>query len=268
VNFEFPGNRDEIEASSKVQYLKRCVGEPGDIIEIKNSELFVNGTRFNDSPTMQYLYIVRLDSTKITDQEYFRRIQTEEYQNLFEITDTRAMRPEKNGAATVFMMPIPNNKLEEFKKQPFIKSVEKFIKKQGSVESDIFPRGSGWTKDNYGPLTIPKKGDVVTLSRDNYYHWDTFIKREGHNIELRTDGSVFIDGKPSNSYTVENNYYFMMGDNRDNSLDSRFWGFVRREAIVGKAWFIYFSWDSEIPFGDFGKLIGSINWNRIGKPIE
>lgn len=132
----------------------------------------------------------------------------------------------------------------------------------------IFPRGKNWNEDNYGPITIPRKGQVLELSKDNFIEWDTFIKREGHNIEMKPDGKILIDGKETNTYTVENNYYFMMGDNRNNSLDSRFWGFVKREAIIGKAWFIYFSWNSEIPFSDIGRLLGSIKWGRIGKPIE
>lgn len=139
---------------------------------------------------------------------------------------------------------------------------------KGQPNPQIFPKGSGWNEDNYGPLTVPKKGDVVNLTKENFVEWDTFIKREGHKIEIKGDGKIYIDGKESATYTVENNYYFMMGDNRNNSLDSRFWGFVRREAIVGKAWFTYFSWNAEIPFSDFGRLVGSIRWDRIGKPIE
>jgi signal peptidase I len=197
VNFEFPGNREEVIPSQNVQYLKRCVGEPGDKIEVVNQELFVNGEKF----------------------------------------------------------PWPNDGILN-------------NKPSGNVNAMIFPKGKPWNEDNYGPITIPKKGDVITLSRDNYIEWDTFIKREGHNIEMKTDGQILIDGRNTNTYTVEHNYYFMMGDNRNNSLDSRFWGFVKREAIVGKAWFTYFSWNSEIPFSDFGRLVGSIKWNRIGRPIE
>lgn len=132
---------------------------------------------------------------------------------------------------------------------------------------NIFPKGSGWNEDNYGPLVVPKKGDVIALSRDNIMRWDTFIKREGHRCES-SNGKIYIDGKETNSYTVERNYYFMMGDNRDNSLDGRFWGFVPRENIVAKALITYWSWDSNIPWSRFGDLVGSIRWDRIGKLLK
>ncbi len=199
VNFDYPGFRDEVESSSKVQYLKRCVGQPGDIIEIKNKILFVNGTEFPKPKGLQYMR--RVDSLK---------------------------RP----------------------------------------NPEIFPKGSGWNEDNYGPLRIPAKGDVITLSKENFYWWDTFIKREHHKIVMGSDGKIQIDGKEMNQYTVQENYYFMMGDNRDNSLDSRFWGFVPRENIVGKAWFVYWFWDSTIPFSNFFKLLGSVRLDRIGGSIE
>jgi signal peptidase I len=131
-----------------------------------------------------------------------------------------------------------------------------------------FPKGQNWSEDNYGPLVIPKQGDIVTITKENYERWDTFIKREGHKISIAADGKVSLDGKENNQYTVERNYYFMMGDNRDNSLDSRFWGFVPRENIIGKAFITFWSWDSNIDWGDFGRLLGSIRWNRIGKMIQ
>lgn len=197
VNFEFPGYREEVEPSQKVQYLKRIIGEPGDIIEIKDQIVYVNGEIF----------------------------------------------------------PLPDKGI-------LGKPVQK------NPNPLIFPKGKPWNEDNYGPIRVPKKGDVIELTTSNFQEWDTFIKREGHDIELRSGGKIFIDGKESSTYTVEHNYYFMMGDNRNNSLDSRFWGFVKRESIVGRAWFTYFSWNSEIPFSQPMRLLASIRWERIGKPIK
>ncbi len=199
VNFDFPGQRDELVPSENVQYLKRIIGEPGDKIEVIQRVLYVNGTVF------------------------------------------------------------PNPEYSKFG-QPI---VSKDVK-----DPRTFPKGIGWNEDNYGPLQIPKKGDVVQLTKENFEQWDTFIKREGHNPVLRTDGTIYIDGKQTGTYTVERNYYFMMGDNRNNSLDSRFWGFVPRENIVGKALITYWSWDANIPFSDIGRLVGSIRWERIGRLLK
>jgi len=268
VNFEFPGNREEVDASMKVQYLKRCVGEPGDVIEIKDAVLFVNGKEFPISPTQQLTYKVFLDSTKIKRNDFFRMIQTSEYLDKFDITDSRSIQGMFPDTAGMYVIvPLPEKKVAEFRAQPFIKKVVVNIDHKSVEDPGIFPKGKPWNRDNYGPLRVPVKGDVVTIDAANFGEWDTFIKREGHTIELR-GGKVFIDNKETNQYTVEHNYYFMMGDNRHNSLDSRFWGFVKREAVVGKAWFTYFSWNSEIPFSDFGKLLGSIRWDRIGMPIK
>lgn len=199
VNFEFPGNRDELESNPYMQYLKRLIGEPGDTIRIINKVLYVNGVLFQNPPNSIFEPRVQPDSSW--------------------------------------------------------------------GDPGIFPKNKKWNSAFYGPLAVPKKGDVVTLTKENFVQWDTFIKREGHKIVL-SDGKIFIDGIEKNSYTVERNYYFMMGDNRDNSLDSRFWGFVPRENIVAKALITYWSWDSSIPWSRIGDLFGSVRWNRIGKLLK
>ncbi|HZV12307.1 MAG TPA: signal peptidase I, partial [Candidatus Kapabacteria bacterium] len=96
----------------------------------------------------------------------------------------------------------------------------------------IFPRGVQWNPDNYGPIRVPKKGDVVQLNNENFFAWSVFIQREGHSATLQSN-VIYIDNKPATSYTVEHNYYFMIGDNRDNSSDSRHWGFVPADNIIG-----------------------------------
>ncbi len=130
------------------------------------------------------------------------------------------------------------------------------------VNSDIFPKGAPWNQDNYGPLRIPKKGDVVALTIDNLPQWDTFIKREGHTVETR-DGKILIDEKESTSYTIKRDYVFGMGDNRDDSLDSRFWGFIPEENVVGTPMVVYWSWDPNIQLFNLFKKIGTIRFSRI-----
>jgi signal peptidase I len=156
----------------------------------------------------------------------------------------------------------------EFPRPKGMQFIKPYVEPAGKINPGIFPKGSGWNEDNYGPLYIPKQGDVISLSKDNYLWWDTFIKREGHKIEMKPDGKIFIDGSEIYQYKIQRSYYFAMGDNRDNSQDSRYWGFVPRESIVGKAWFVYWSWDSNIDFSDFFRLLGSTRLERIGKSIE
>ena len=201
VVFEFPGNRDMIKDTAIENYVKRCIGTPGDTIQIIDRVVFVNGKEFPIPPHIQYL-------------------RNKSYPDYY-------------------------------------------------AEENIFPKGSGWNCDNYGPLVVPKKGEVIELNKSNIQKWDTFINREFERraVELK-DGKIFIDGKETNKYTVKDDYYFMMGDNRDNSLDSRYWGFVPRRNVVGTPMFVYFSWNSDIPWSRFFDLVSSIRIDRIGKLVH
>ncbi len=140
---------------------------------------------------------------------------------------------------------------------------------KGNKNSRIFPSNAIWNEDNYGPLIIPKKGEVVSLNPSNIGKWKTLINRElgGEFVEV-LNNSVYIEGKIAKKYTITKDYYFMIGDNRDNSLDSRFWGFVPRENIVGTPMIIFWSWDSNIPFSRPLDLLSSVRFNRIAKLIK
>ncbi len=142
------------------------------------------------------------------------------------------------------------------------------IESSNIVDPRTFPKGSGWNEDNYGPLRVPKEDDIIKLSPDNLEQWKMFITKEGHDVQLSAGNEILIDGKPAAEYKVEQDYYFMMGDNRNNSLDSRFWGFMPRDHVVGEALLIYWSWDPSIPFSEFGRLIKTIRWDRVGKIIR
>ncbi len=135
-------------------------------------------------------------------------------------------------------------------------------------DSRIFPPLAQFNEDNYGPVVIPFKGMKVELSYINFQNWETFIKREGHKIELQGDGNIRIDDVLKSDYTVEEDYLFGIGDNRDNSLDSRYWGFIPKENLVGTPMFVYWSWDTNLPLTNiFGKL-ESIRFNRVGALIK
>src|SRR3990172_5408981 len=133
------------------------------------------------------------------------------------------------------------------------------------TEGKIFPKGSGWNRDNYGPLYVPKKGDLIEITPDNIEMWKMLVTREGHTIRITADNKVFIDEKESHGYKIEKDYCFVMGDHRTNSLDSRYWGFLARDNIIGEALIVYWSWEPGIPFSEPGRLLTSTRWERIAK---
>ena len=201
IVFKFPGYRDQIENSDIQFYVKRCVAEPGDTLEVRNKVVFINGKELSIPVNIQYL--------------------------------------------------------------------NEFVMPAGTSDRNIFPVGKPWNSDNYGPLVIPKKGDVIELSLDNIQEWKTFINREyGKEVVSIANGQIAIEGTITDKYVVKEDYYFGMGDNRDDSLDSRFWGFIPRENIVGSPIIIYWSWDSAIPVADFFKLLGSVRLDRIAKLVN
>jgi len=132
---------------------------------------------------------------------------------------------------------------------------------------ETFPPGRGFTRDIYGPIRIPKKDDIIDLNQRNWREWEIFIKREGHDISF--DGvNVYIDNKPSTKYTVNRDYCFGMGDNRDNSADSRYWGFIPYENLVGTPIIVYWSWDTNAPLFNIVEKIKSIRLTRVGNLIH
>ncbi len=154
-----------------------------------------------------------------------------------------------------FMMP-PNGK--------FMSNIE-----MQSDRYDIFPKGSGYTRDNYGPIRIPKKGDAINIDDNNFAQWEYFIKKEGHNAILENK-IVKVDNNPISKYIVERDYCFGMGDNRDNSQDSRFWGFIPYDNVVGTPIMVYWSWETKPTYEldpnfeyPLTEKIKRIRWGRI-----
>lgn len=197
IVFIYPGDRDQVKSEEFVYYLKRCVGIAGDVIELKDKQLYINGKKFG--------------------------------------------LPEHGK----YDMNLPIYPGDQFR---------------------TFPPGKGYTRDNYGPIKVPKKGDVIDLNIQNIREWDVFISREGHEVTA-TANDILIDGKPTKTYTVERDYCFGMGDNRDNSLDSRYWGFIPYDNVIGTPMVVYWSWDPNIPLTKFVEKFSSLRLSRLGNII-
>ena len=159
-----------------------------------------------------------------------------------------------------------DNSLEAIKRFTYVKKVEKVVAKKGTKvnSSDfIFPEDKfNWNLDNFGPLTIPAKGVTVKIDTLNIETYRRVIEIYEKNTLEIIENNIYINGKLSNRYTFQMDYYWMMGDNRHNSLDSRYWGFVPEDHVVGKALFIWMSWDKN------KKGINKIRWNRLFNAVH
>ncbi len=136
------------------------------------------------------------------------------------------------------------------------------------IDKNIFPKGANYNGDNYGPIKVPRKGDKIQLDMNNYKQWEKFILREGHEILFVANDTILIDSVKNNFYRVKRDYLFVLGDNRGNSIDSRFWGFVAEDDLIGKALMIYWSWNPDSKSGDFSDKVNAVRWSRIGTFIK
>ena len=229
-------------------YVKRCVGLPGQTLQIRNNVVYLNGKPNREPENVQYAYEVT-----------FKQDLPEDLKLELGITD-EDLYTSRNGQ-TVWM-PLTRVAKQALQRRPDIVSS---IRPAQPAADWLYPQNmvKSWTTANYGPVWIPKKGATLQLTLANLPIYERPIRvYEGNDLQVR-GGKIYINGKQTDKYTFRLNYYWMMGDNRDNSADSRFWGFVPEDHIVGKPLFVWLSLD-----GDHGWFSGHhVRWNRFFKRV-
>ncbi len=259
VVFNYPRDSVHVSLDRADPYVKRCVAVAGDTFEMRNGRLFVNGkpeTILGDQD-VQHSFLIEASSEIDVPALYkrlgFISIGLLDKERFF--SNESSAKYKMNPANIIYMMQLTNSRLKEIQSLPQVVSSHEEIMSKGEggvayrdqfrkkidTTNSIFPINRGWNQDQYGPLKIPKKGDVVTINEETLPEYQWIIKNYEHNTLENKNGKFFINGKETNQYTIQQDYYMMVGDNRDASLDARFFGFVPEANIVGKPMFTWMS---------------------------
>ncbi len=235
----------------KTNYVKRCVGIAGDTLEVRNGYVFINGkqTVLPDRAKTQFNYIVDTNNKSFTQDEIVHKYNVN--------PDEAGYDPNRKK----YIINLDKEHALLMKNDPKVVSIKRNIDAKGSFDPQIFPHDPqyAWSQDNFGPLYIPAKGDILTLNKKTLPFYKRIVSEyEKNDFEIKDNGDIYINNIKTNTYKVKQDYYWMMGDNRQRSLDARYWGYTPFDHVVGKPVFIWMSLDQNET-----AINKKIRWERL-----